>query len=137
MVKYKLVSVVTRDVAQGQRIVLAHADTLTEGAVTKFHKSFDEIMTSKLIEVINRINNDPDNVSKLPKGLATDIYLLGAYTYRFDDESPVEDGVYDNLAKHLLANGFNPPITRYDLLAGTFLGVFPNFIARVAAILRG
>lgn len=127
-----LVSTVTRDINRGQRILLAKGDFIHPNISQKFQRNFYELMTSKLIHTINRINYDPANVSKLPKGLSSDVYLLGAFCYYNYDQSPIEDGVFDALAKHLLKIGWDAPIQRSDLEAGTFIGKYPTFIEIVA-----
>ena len=134
--KHRLVSVVTRDMNRGQKILLEHGDRIHPAVAGKFQSKFYELMTSKLIEVINRINSDPANVSKLPKGLASDVYLLGAFCYYQGNESPIEDGVFDKLALHLLEIGWDAPIKRGDLLAGTYIGKYPAFIEIVASKLE-
>jgi len=61
-------------------------------------------------------------------------YLMCSYAYYVDDEPLISDAEYDELAKFILENwdAIDHPhkshVTKDDLIAGTFLGEYPNMI---------
>lgn len=128
----KLVSPIVRDLGRAQRIILQHGNKLRGHEVKAYIGAYREAVATKLIEVIGRIEDNPANISKLPKGLASDVYLLCAYLYYKHDRSPISDAAFDKLGVHLLnVVGWDKPITNDDLRAGTFMGTYPPLIIAI------
>lgn len=72
--------------------------------------------------------------AEMPLNLTVPWYLMASFAYYEDDDPIIEDTTFDEMSKYMLENWskikhiHKRHITKKDLEAGTFLGVYPSRI---------
>jgi hypothetical protein len=88
------------------------------------------------------LDNKAEEVISKNKNMMVPWYLMGAYAYYVEDDPVLSDSYFDNLAKRMMDDWDNIEhfhkhlLGPMDLLAGTYLGEYPERVKGGVEALR-